>query len=82
MMNFGYYMPTRLVLGRNCVTEHAELLAPLGKHALIVTGKSSAFNGALNDVLSALNANGQAATVFDRATPNPASPASGRASRF
>ena len=52
MMNFGYYMPTRLVLGRNCVTEHAELFAPLGKHALIVTGKSSAFNGALNDVLS------------------------------
>ena len=74
MMNFGYYMPTRLVLGRNCVTEHAELLAPLGKHALIVTGKSSAFNGALNDVLSALNANGQAATVFDRVTPNPGIP--------
>ena len=74
MMNFGYYMPTRLVLGRNCVTEHAELFAPLGKHALIVTGKSSAFNGALNDVLSALNANGQAATVFDRVTPNPGIP--------
>ena len=74
MMNFGYYMPTRLVLGRNCVTEHAALFAPLGKHALIVTGKSSAFNGALNDVLSALNANGQAATVFDRVTPNPGIP--------
>ena len=73
-MNFGYYMPTRLVLGRNCVTEHAALFAPLGKHALIVTGKSSAFNGALNDVLSALNANGQAATVFDRVTPNPGIP--------
>ncbi len=73
-MNFGYYMPTRVVLGRNCVTAHADLFAPLGKHALIVTGKSSAFNGALTDVMTALNANGQEATVFDRVTPNPTIP--------
>ena len=73
-MNFGYYMPTRVVLGRNCVAAHAELLAPLGKHALIVTGRSSAFNGALMDVMTVLNANGQEATVFDRVTPNPTIP--------
>lgn len=70
-MNFSYFMPTKVVCGRDCVTASAAEFAPLGTHALIVTGKSSAKNGALDDVLTALEKNGQRATVFDRVIPNP-----------
>ena len=71
MQAFTYYMPTRVICGRDCVLSRGALFAELGRSALIVTGKSSAKNGALADVLSALEANGQTATVFDRVTPNP-----------
>ena len=71
MKSFSYYMPTRVICGRDCVLEQSGLLKELGTHALVVTGKSSAKNGALNDVLAALEENGQSATVFDRVTPNP-----------
>lgn len=71
MQPFCYYMPTRVIVGRNCLTERGALLKDLGTGALIVTGKSSAKNGALADVLAALAANGQTATVFDRVSPNP-----------
>ena len=73
-MNFEYYMPTKVVMGRDCVKKQAGLLAPLGRHALIVTGRSAEENGALDDVLFALGANGQQATVFCRVTPNPGIP--------
>ena len=68
---FTYYMPTEILCGRDCIKEQGKRLLGLGKHALIVTGKSSKTNGALGDVTSALNANGQLYTVFDRVTPNP-----------
>ncbi len=70
-MNFTYYMPTEIFFGRDCIKEHGARLQELGTHALIVTGKSSRFNGALSDVCAALQANGQGYTVFDRVTPNP-----------
>ena len=68
---FTYFMPTKVVFGRDCVRAQGALLKELGAHALIVTGRSSQRNGALFDVLSALSANGQVATVFDRVSPNP-----------
>ncbi len=71
MQTFCYYMPTKVICGRDCIAEHGALLKELGRSALIVTGKSSAKNGALDDVLSALEHNGQTATVYDRVTPNP-----------
>lgn len=64
-------MPTKIVSGRNCVSLNAALLRPFGKKALIVTGKSSAKNGALADVSAALAANGQSFGVFDGIHPNP-----------
>ena len=66
-----FYMPVRVVEGEGCVVQNAALLAPLGKRALIVTGKSSAKNGALSDVTAALEANGQKYSVFDCVLPNP-----------
>lgn len=70
-MNNAYYLPTETVCGRGCLREQGEKLKALGEHALIVTGRSSRQNGALADAQSALQANGQQYTVFDRVTPNP-----------
>ena len=70
-MEFQYYMPVRLVCGRDCVRERADLFSGFGKKALIVTGKSSAKNGALADTEAALSANGQKWLVYDSIPPNP-----------
>ena len=68
---YTYYMPVKVISGRDCVVKHARLLSSMGKRALIVTGKSSALNGALKDVREALLQNGQEFSVFDEVTPNP-----------
>lgn len=68
---FTYYMPTEIVSGRDCVLQEGARFKPLGNSALIVTGKSSSKNGALDDVCSALEKNGQTYTIFDRVSPNP-----------
>jgi alcohol dehydrogenase class IV len=71
-MSFNYFMPTRIVMGDNCVFENRFLLAELGAKALIVTGKNSArANGSLDDVTRALGANGQSFYLFDRVMSNP-----------
>lgn len=67
-----FYMPTKLYSEINCVEKHSRELASLGKHALIVTGKSSSKqNGSLDDVISALKKHSVAYTVFDRTEENP-----------
>ena len=66
-----FYMPVRVVEGAGCVRAAATLIAPLGKCALIVTGRSSKKNGALSDVVAALEGNGQRYAVFDEVLPNP-----------
>lgn len=69
-MNF--YMPTKVYHEREAVKNHQEELALLGKKALIVTGKhSSRENGALQDVLEALEASNTACVVFDSVEENP-----------
>ena len=50
-----FYMPTKVYSERGCVRRYSQEWATLGKKALIVTGKSSAKNGALMDVLGALH---------------------------
>ena len=70
-MNFQLYIPTRIVGGEHCLRDNAKLLA-LGKHALLVTGKSSARkSGVLDDLIPQLTAAGIYVTVFDRITENP-----------
>ena len=67
-----FYMPTKLYSERNCVEKHSAELASLGSHALVITGKSSSkLNGALDDVISALEKHSVSYTVFDRTEENP-----------
>ena len=70
-MNFNFFFPTRLISGEGCLAANADLLA-LGRHAMIVTGRSSAKrSGVLDDLLPLLAARGIAYTVFDQITENP-----------
>ena len=65
-------MPTKVIVGNNCVANNAEIFWKMGKKAVIVTGKHSAkANGALGDVVSVLAKNGQEYCIFDRVMPNP-----------
>ena len=71
-MKLNYLMPVRVMMGKDCVFEQRSLLAELGKKALVVTGKHSARkNGAYDDVVKALEANGQGHALFDQVMANP-----------
>lgn len=70
-MDFRYFVPVEIYGGEGCVKKNAEIFIRFGKRALVVTGKSSAKNGALADVISVLEGNGQQYTVFDAVPPNP-----------
>ena len=72
MEHFSLRIPVNAVGGKNVVREKGSLMAPLGKKALIVTGRHSAkLSGALDDVTAALDANGQSYIVFDEMSENP-----------
>ena len=67
-----YEMPVKVYQERNAVANHAGELAALGRKACIVTGRhSSRQNGSLEDVLSALKAEGREWEVFDGIEENP-----------
>ncbi|MCL2462364.1 MAG: iron-containing alcohol dehydrogenase [Defluviitaleaceae bacterium] len=66
---YEYYMPARLFFGG--LRERAPEFAGFGRKALIVTGKSSAKNGSLDDAIYCLSQNGVEYAVFDRTEENP-----------
>lgn len=66
-----FYLPTRIYSERDCVKTYAAQWTALGKKALIVTGKSSAVNGALADVTDVLTERGVSYCIFDGTEPNP-----------
>jgi len=68
-MNFQYDMPTRIFAGR--LRSYAREFSGYGERALIVTGRSSALNGSLDDVLSVLKDGGIAVHVFNSVEENP-----------
>jgi alcohol dehydrogenase class IV len=71
-MQFGYYMPTRIFFGPNCVIQNQAEFAKWGKRALIVTGRNSArVSGALLDVCAALDQQNIAWKIFDQIGENP-----------
>jgi len=72
MTELKYLMPTRVLMGKDCIVTNSGEFAKFGKKALIVTGStSSRTNGSLADVISALAKNGQSYEIFDTVPPNP-----------
>lgn len=71
-MGYKYYMPTKVIMGDDCIVNSSEIFKTLGKKALIVTGANSAKkNGCEKDVKDALNAAGIEYAVFDKVMSNP-----------
>lgn len=71
-MKLNYLMPTKVVMGVDCIKSNADLLAAMGSKALIVTGKHSAkSNGSLDDMTEVLKSNGQTFSVYDKIMSNP-----------
>lgn len=66
-----FYVPTKVYSERNCVEKYGAEWTALGRKALIVTGKSSAVNGALMDVTETLKRYQVAYCVFDETEENP-----------
>ncbi len=68
----GFFMPTKVKMGTDCVQNNAAELSSFGSKALIVTGARSAkLCGALDDVIAALSAQNKGYAVFDQVTANP-----------
>jgi alcohol dehydrogenase class IV len=71
-MNYKYYMPTRVIMGKDCIINNSDLFKPLGSKAIIVTGTRSAkINGSEEDVKKALDTIGIDYIVFDKVMSNP-----------
>jgi len=65
-------MPTKVMMGNDCIIKNMELFMTLGKKALIVTGVQSAKrNGSEQDVKTALDGVGIPYEVFDQVMSNP-----------
>ncbi len=71
-MNFNFFMPAKVIGGRNAVAEHAEVFSAFGKKCMLVTGGHSAQDsGALGDVITALDAVETEYCLFSEVKPNP-----------
>lgn len=66
-----FYMPTKVYSERDCVKKYGAEWSALGKKALIVTGKSSAKNGSLEDVTETLKEHKVEYCIFDDTEENP-----------
>ncbi len=67
-----FYMPVKVFDEPDCVKAHEKELCSQGRHALIVTGKHSAFsNGSFDDVSAVLKKNGVDYDVFSEVEENP-----------
>lgn len=71
-MDFNIYMPARIISGENCVIKNSAEFRKWGKKCLIVTSRTSAKkSGALDDVITALDNENIAYSIFDEITENP-----------
>jgi len=67
-----YYMPTKIIEGKNLLQQEKAIFAEIGKFPLIVTGQHSAkMSGALEDVVNVLAQEGKIYTLFDQVEENP-----------
>ena len=71
-MDFDFYMPVKVLSGKDAVLKHADIFSMYGKSCLIVTGGNSArLCGALTDVQTALAKAQVEFHVFSEITQNP-----------
>ncbi len=72
MLSFLYRLPPRLIFGRGRLAELGEHTAPLGRRALLVTGRQAARAAGFTDrAIASLQAAGVETVLFEKALPNP-----------
>ena len=72
--NFEYFLPTRILFGVKTIEKLGKISKPLGKKALIVTGRHSArTTGLLDRTVKLLDEVRIQSVVFDKVLPNPVS---------
>lgn len=72
MINPIFYMPTKIVVGKNAINNNKNLLINIGTKALIVTGRnSSRKNGSLDDVETSLKDLNIPYVIFNEVEENP-----------
>lgn len=71
-MNLNFYMPTKIITGKNCIKNNKDVFSTFGKSCLIVTGKTSAKKcGALDDVTNILDELNIKYDIFNGIEQNP-----------
>ena len=71
-MEMKFYMPTKVLVGKDIILRNTEIFNNYGKKALIVTGRnSSKNNGSLKDVTEALERCNIQYMLFDKVEENP-----------
>ncbi len=65
----SFFMPTKVLYGKDIILKNRELIRDLGENFLIISGKSSQKNGSLDDVLDALE--GKNVQIYDETPENP-----------
>jgi len=71
-MTMCFYLPTKIIIGKDCIRENTPLFSAIGTRALIVTGKRSArTSGAEHDVRRALEERSIPTAIYDRVESDP-----------
>lgn len=82
-MDFDFYMPVKVISGKDSVKKNKSIFLAYGKKCGIVTGKSSAKkSGALNDVIACFNELEISYCIFDEIGENPLIEACHKAGRY
>ncbi len=72
MKDFAYFMPTKILFGKDCIINNSNILKDTGNKAMVVTGRKSAkINGAEKDVIFALEKENIKYIIFDEIEENP-----------
>ena len=70
-MNYNYFMPVRIIYGKDCIKNNTDVFKKLGKRAFIATSKSLYKNNYLKDLLDILNSLNVEYQIYDKCLPNP-----------
>lgn len=71
-MDMNFFAPVNIITGKDCISKNKDEFSKYGKSCIIVTGKNGAkSSGALDDVISALNAVGTDYVIYDKIEQNP-----------
>ena len=70
-MELTFYLPTKIIMGKNCVVQNSKLFTKTGKNALVITYPVNEKNGSIDDIRNALEEQGLKYSITLEAPVNP-----------